>query len=85
MKNTNTRDKIISLQHDAHNLLDRIDNQQRMLEKWLPKFTECTKNIEPKLPSSSIPYVVNEYIKTHVKEMRAIINAFYELSKNQQP
>jgi len=79
-----TKDKMINLQHDAHNLLDRLDNQLRLLDNWnRENYSNFCKEVGKKPKDSSRTYVVAEYLRTHVKEMREITNEFYNLTKNE--
>lgn len=58
----------ITLQHDAHNNLDRISDKLYQLDQW-------------KHDKGTFPYVLAEYLRTHIKEMRETINQYYILVK----
>jgi len=72
--------KIVNLQHDGHNSIDRIDNQLYALDKWCSEvYSPNTKHL--KLKDSARPYVVAEYLRNHIKDMRVVLNELYNLSK----
>jgi len=67
------RDKAnINLQHDAHNNLDRISDKLYQLDQW-------------KKDKGTFPYILAEYMRTHIKDMRETINQYYYLVKNTHP
>jgi len=75
--------KMVNLQHDAHNLLDRLNDKLYQLDQWKKPYTEAVKDLNPKVTNYSMPYVIAEYMRTHIKEMRSIVNEFYNLSKEE--
>ena len=77
---------LLTLQHDGHNSLDRIALQLESLDKWNKELSLFQKDHpEIKIPNQSRPYVVAEYLRSHIKEMRDLLNAYYnEVKKNEE-
>lgn len=74
--------KNVTLQHDAHNEIDRLDNILHRLDKWNKEiYSPTLKNAELNLQNHAQPYIVAEYLRSHIKTMRYIISEYYKVTK----
>lgn len=76
---------LLTLQHDGHNSLDRIANMLSALDKWNKETSTWAKENNTPIPKSSTPYVVAEHLRSHIKEMRELLDTYYNHEKNKTP
>lgn len=72
----------IQLQHDIHNSLDRIRDKLSILDKWNKELS--LHKIDPinnPLPNTTVPFVLAEYVRTHIDTTRKALNNYYEEGK----
>lgn len=59
----------VNIQHNAHNSLDNLNDKLYQLDQW-------------KVQQGTFPYILAEYLRTHIKEMRETVNQYYLLLKS---
>jgi len=68
---------LLTLQHDGHNSLDRLANILTALDKWNKEISQWGIDNDLKVPKSSTPYVAAEHLRSHIKEMRSLLDTYY--------
>jgi hypothetical protein len=76
----NKANPLLGLMHDVNNVIDRIRDHNDLMVEWLKENGKLITK-ENGFTKNSNPYVIVEYMKSHVKELRSIMDAYYNEQK----